>query len=1286
MCRRWLLVPILLCIASVTGGFLYLPDRPQIRPGQQPATFQDIWQRGVLHILVNTVGPPLTPTNTVTNTGTPTNTPLVPSTPTNTASVTRTPTVTHTHTRTNTVTLTPTVTNTFTHTPAVTATNTHTRTPTRTATITQTFTVTATPTSLPLACRAQISQRIRNQVRLMRPDAPQISLGGGAGADTDMDIICDEYHGVLVILFNTQIATTTPTVTWTPYNTPTFTQTFTVTPIATQTPTVEPGCQYTTFRITSNADDASMSKISTAGGWPPAGGSGMVDRDGDGVITVLLEGASNMAGLYAMALGGRNIGDILQEMRPTWNIVNLAVNGQSTIDYTSIGIPWVETFPHTFCSGNHSYPCQNNDTECSSRGWGLCNYGGGPSGLASDLPVVKPDVVILAVEAADSLWPYLYPNETDSVPGDVATALLNQCGIVSAYDPPGPSGPGSIPCLVTLQYKPPGGWNSNGDNMGGALNPFTSQWIDDANTGIFTAFPNSQIIDFTTNSSNVQDYEFPSYCEGGANAGKVCLNNAYCPGSNCCDGVGCMPINYYDTVHSWTRLLNQRAFRILEVLEGTSFEAFGPSLRAEIKRYDLVTGRSVGMMRFNVAIPNGHEIRRAKLRLESTFTGIYGGGGARQIGIEYMTNSSVDDGLSAADWTISPTPGAYLGPPAVDSIDKRNFEWSFELNNPQRIRRNGYAGFYYFIYSELLPSNGRYWNSDIIARDLAGRCIPASGIKSCRTTADCASVGGTCQEGGAQDAGDHAPKLEIYSCPETIGVLIILSNTSTPTLTATQTHTVTQTNTGTATYTVTSTVTPTAPYTGVLIIIRNTPTPTITSTATRTWTVTWTNTATPTITPTPTPQADCQYYSFTPIEDGYLNGFGPTWPPPFDSAVTATSFIYAMSSYYINAFTVDISIARFDTSTLDDASVIKGATLRMFSNNNGLNEGLKNITWGWYDGENPISGSDWDTTPDSDAFPGVSLDWWTTHTGWYDFPLTNVSSIDLDGKTGLKGWTGEVPIFGRNYIAFRSSEYATPPTLIVYACHFQSGVLVIVQNTNTPTPTTPHSGIVVIVANTQTPTQTLTPTLIYNGVLIIVHNTHTPTYTHTPTPTTPHNGVLIVVYNTHTPTHTHTPTPTTPHSGVVVIVLNTLTPTVTPTETPQPYFGVVIIVVNTSTPTYTPTFTPTIPHDGVLVIILNTLTPTPTSTPFQDGVLVIVANTHTPTATPTMAHEGIIVIIVNTPTPIPPHEYSGVLFIMLNPTATPTDTLTPTITPTRRPITPKGGYLIFRFINPTPIL
>ena len=183
--------------------------------------------------ITNTATPTLTPTNTLTPTVTPTNTPTVTTTPTETQTQTPTPTVTQTVTPTVTTTPTPTETPTETPTPTTTVTPTVTITPTPTETPTETPvptttptmtstvtpTVTDTPTNTPT-----VTPTVTPTITETPTNTPTPSISSTPGASV------------------TPTPTETPTPTTTPTNTvtPTVTTTPTTTPTPTETPTTTP--------------------------------------------------------------------------------------------------------------------------------------------------------------------------------------------------------------------------------------------------------------------------------------------------------------------------------------------------------------------------------------------------------------------------------------------------------------------------------------------------------------------------------------------------------------------------------------------------------------------------------------------------------------------------------------------------------------------------------------------------------------------------------------------------------------------------------------------------------------------------------------------------------------------------------------------------------------------------------------------------------------------------------------------------------------------------------------
>jgi hypothetical protein len=527
-----------------------------------------------------------------------------------------------------------------------------------------------------------------------------------------------------------------PSATFTPYSTPTSTATFTVTATFTPVPTAEAGCQWATFRLSSD-DDASWTRIdasSPTGAWPPAGGSGPDDVTGDNQITVLVEGASDT--LAALSAFGETPPGVAwpsvlnREVNGAWTIENLGVLNQSTIDFRAVRlpshpdyiIPWVETEPHA--------PC-------------------GAGGLESDIPACDPDIVVVVPEANDSMWPNLFPEQLQRGPQDLVAALIRQCDAVVASNP-------NRVCLVPTMSKAPyvATW------------PATNRWIERANLLIRQTFPNTRVVDFTTGSSNALDYYHT-------------------------------PFAYEATIsHSNQRPHDVRAGRVLAALTKSAFTATAPVLQAETRLWNGVSGLSVVGMRWDTSsLPDNVDVRKAVVEVRSTYRGAPGAGTeTRSVGLQWA-NGAAEDGWQADDWPASLSPTAYSGAPEIGAAEERGIPWSFALTDPGTVSATGYTGLYAFVTPSALPPADTYFNYDVISYDSAlgpekvcvGRLgtnagTPCPAGNECTGDAIClagracvggsepgapCSVGDECS-GGTCLASDGAPKFHVYYCAPTV--------------------------------------------------------------------------------------------------------------------------------------------------------------------------------------------------------------------------------------------------------------------------------------------------------------------------------------------------------------------------------------------------------------------------------------------------------------------------------------------------------------------------------------
>lgn len=133
----------------------------------------------------------------------------------------------------------------------------------------------------------------------------------------------------------------------------------------------------------------------------------------------------------------------------------------------------------------------------------------------------------------------------------------------------------------------------------------------------------------------------------------------------------------------------------------------------------------------------------------------------------------------------------------------------------------------------------------------------------------------------------------------------------------------------------------------------------------------------------------------------------------------------------VATFIVRTAVIRWDTSSLDDAAVIVGATLRLRVNFKS-DADSRSLVAEWYSYDGSISDADYASTASSTAHAGTTIASITTGQD-NDFALQNLENINLSGYTGIRLHISGGEPTGHNQVDWASFDHTTltEPRLII---------------------------------------------------------------------------------------------------------------------------------------------------------------------------------------------------------------------------------------------------------------
>lgn len=167
-------------------------------------------------------------------------------------------------------------------------------------------------------------------------------------------------------------------------------------------------------------------------------------------------------------------------------------------------------------------------------------------------------------------------------------------------------------------------------------------------------------------------------------------------------------------------------------------------------------------------------------------------------------------------------------------------------------------------------------------------------------------------------------------------------------------------------------------------------------------------------------------------DDGYASGQNAAYPPPDWGSTNTTGTTILVQKSLAGNYLLNVGLLRFDTSSLPNAAVVTGATLRLRGSSKSDADG-RSLTAEWYlPTFLPQPDDDYTTTVGADAHAGTSISALVTGADG-DLALINVENINKAGLTGLRlHISGGAPT-GDNFYLFASFNHATlaEPRLIV---------------------------------------------------------------------------------------------------------------------------------------------------------------------------------------------------------------------------------------------------------------
>lgn len=146
-------------------------------------------------------------------------------------------------------------------------------------------------------------------------------------------------------------------------------------------------------------------------------------------------------------------------------------------------------------------------------------------------------------------------------------------------------------------------------------------------------------------------------------------------------------------------------------------------------------------------------------------------------------------------------------------------------------------------------------------------------------------------------------------------------------------------------------------------------------------------------------QTTVDFYVTASSDDGHVYGWASSWPPVYSSYDTVGTTIDSRNDWTTEVFDFNLSLMRFNTSSLPDNATVTAATLKLYVTST-MNESNRNFQCEYYSAW-PIDAGDYTTSPGNNAHAGTNITA-LAPSAYNSLALINLPNISLTGYTGFR--------------------------------------------------------------------------------------------------------------------------------------------------------------------------------------------------------------------------------------------------------------------------------------------